>query len=159
NYQDFVAYLVPLFELLVAQSRTVLLLLFVAVALVLLIACANVANLLLSRGAARRQEFAIRLALGASRARLTRQMLLESLVIALAGGGAGLLLALWIVSALGKVKWLGISRLDEVNVDWRSLGFNLLAMIVTGLLCSAGPTLQSSPALAITRQDASRGLE
>ena len=153
NYQDFEAYVVPLFEIWVAQSRTVLLLLFGAVALVLLIACANVANLLLSRGAARRQEFAIRLALGASRARLTRQMIVESLMLALAGGGAGLLLALWIVSALGKVKWLGISRLDEVNVDWRALGFNLLAVIVTGLLCSAGP------ALVITRQDASRGLE
>ena len=153
NYQDFVAYLVPLFELRVAQSRTVLLLLFGAVALVLLIACANVANLLLSRGAARRQEFAIRLALGASRARLTRQMMVESLTLALAGGGAGLLLALWIGSALGKVKWLGISRLDEVNVDWRALGFNLLGVIVTGLLCSVGP------ALVITRQDASRGLE
>src|SRR5262249_44634023 len=153
NYQDFEAYVVPLFEIWVAQSRTVLLLLFGAVVLVLLIACANVANLLLSRGAARRQEFAIRLALGASRARLTRQMIVESLMLALAGGGAGLLLALWIVSALGKAKWLGIPRLDEVNVDWRALGFNLLAVILTGLLCSAGP------ALVVTRQDASRGLE
>src|SRR5262249_44408302 len=153
NYQDFEAYVVPLFEIWVAQSRTVLLLLFGAVALVLLIACANVANLLLSRAAARRQEFAIRLALGASRARLTRQLMVESLMLALAGGGGGLLLALWIVSALGKVKWFGISRLDEVNVDWRALGFNLLAVIVTGLLCSAGP------ALVVTRHDASRGLE
>jgi putative ABC transport system permease protein len=81
----------------VAQSRPVLLLLFGAVAHVLLIACANVANLLLSRGAARRQEFAIRLALCASRA---RQMMVESLMLAFAGGGAGLLLALWIVSAM-----------------------------------------------------------
>src|SRR5215510_10750036 len=118
NYQDFVAYLVPLFELRVAQSRTALLLLFGAVALVLLIACANVTSLLLVRGAARRQEFAIRLALGASRIRLARQMLVESLMLALVGGGLGLLLASWIISALGKVKWLGIPRLDEVSVDW-----------------------------------------
>jgi putative ABC transport system permease protein len=153
NYQDFEANLVPFFETWVAQSRTLLLLLFGAVALVLLIACANVANLLLARGSARRQEFAIRLALGASRVRLVRQVMVESLTLSLVGGAVGLLLDVWIVSALGKIKWLGIPRLDEVSVDWTALGFNLLAVIVTCLLCGAGP------ALVITRQDVSHGLE
>ncbi|MBO0858154.1 MAG: ABC transporter permease [Chloracidobacterium sp.] len=153
NYENFEANPVPILETWVAQIRPVLLLLFAGVAVVLLIACANVANLLLARAAARRQEFAIRLALGASRFRLMRQMAVESLLLAIVGGGIGLSLAVWGVSALGKLKWLSIPRLDEMSVDWSVLGFNFLAMIITGLLCSAGP------ALVITRQDVSRGLE
>ena len=153
NYENFEANPVPILETWVAQIRSVLLLLFGGVAVVLLIACANVANLLLARGAARRQEFAIRLALGASRFRLARQMAVESLLLAIGGGGIGLSLAVGVVSALGKAKWLSIPRLDEISIDWSVLSFNFLAVIITGLLCSAGP------ALVITRQDVSRGLE
>jgi putative ABC transport system permease protein len=153
NYQNFEANPVPILETWVAQIRSVLLLLFGSVAVVLLIACANVANLLLARAAARRQEFAIRLALGASRFRLARQMAVESLLLAIIGGGLGLLLAVWVVSALVKVKWLSIPRLDEMSIDWSVLGFNFLAVIITGLICSAGP------ALVITRRDVDRSLE
>src|SRR5262249_39100849 len=139
NYQNFEANPVPILETRVAQIRSVLLLLFGGVAVVLLIACANVAYLLLARAAARRQEVAIRLALGASRLRIARQVAVESLLLAIFGGGIGLSLAVWIMSALGKIKWLSIPRLDEVSVDRSALGFNFLAVIITGLLCSAGP--------------------
>ncbi len=153
NYQNLEANPIPILETWVAHVPLVLSLLFGAVAVVLLIACANVANLLLARGAARRREFAIRLALGASRFRLARQTIVESLLLAIVGGGIGLLLAVWIVFAIGQVDWLSIPRLDEVSVDWPALGFNFLAAIVAGLLCSV------APAIVATRQDVSRGLE
>jgi putative ABC transport system permease protein len=153
NYRGIEANLVPILETWVAQIRSVLRLLFATVAVVLLIACANVANLLLAKSAARRQEFAIRLALGASRLRLARQMMVESLLLAFIGGGLGLLLAVWIVSALGRLKWLSIPRFDEVNVNPAVLGFALLSALVTGVVCSLGP------ALTLSRQDVNRALE
>jgi predicted permease len=147
------ARVVSVLETWVVEVRSVLMLLFGAVSIVLLVACVNVANLLLSRDAARRQEFAIRLALGASRLRLARQIAVESLLLALIGGGLGLLMAFCLMPLLGKLNWLNIPRLDEVNIDPAVLAFNLLAALLTGLLCGIGP------ALAVTRQDVNRALE
>jgi predicted permease len=153
NYKGVEANPVPILETWVAQIRLLLRLLFAAVAVVLLLACVNVANLLLARSATRQQEFAIRLALGATRFRLVRQMMVESLLLAFAGGGLGLLLAVSAVSALGRLKWLSIPRLDEVNIDTTVLGFNLLAALVTGILCSVGPVL------AVMQRGVNRSLE
>src|SRR5262245_17961881 len=147
------ARLVPVLETWVADVRSVLMLLFGAVSVVLLVACVNVANLLLARDAARRQEFAIRMALGASRLRLARQMAVESLLLALIGGGSGLLMAVCLMPLLGKLNLLNIPRLDEVSIDPAVLAFNLLAALLTGLLCAIGP------ALAAARQDVNRALE
>jgi putative ABC transport system permease protein len=152
NYRGVEANLVPIREAWVAQIRSLLRLLFAAVTIVLLIACANVANLLLARNTARRQEFAIRMALGASRLRLARQMVVECLLLAFIGGGIGLLWASWIVSALGRLNWLSIPRLDEVNVSPEVLGFALLSALGAGLLCCLGP------ALILTRQGVNRAL-
>lgn len=123
-----------------------LLILLGAVALILLIACANVANLLLARAVTRQKELAIRAAIGASRARLLRQMLAESLLLALSGGAAGLLLAAWLtqlLSALLSTDTIGeLARVTTITIDWRVLGFTLLVSLLTGLLCGLLPTLQ-----------------
>lgn len=123
-----------------------LLILLGAVALILLMACANVANLLLARGVTRQKELAIRAAIGASRARLLRQMLAESLLLALLGGAAGLLLAAWLTRLLGALLSTdaigGLARVTTITVDWRVLGFTLLVSLLTGLLCGWLPTFQ-----------------
>jgi predicted permease len=126
-------------ELVVARVRPALLILLSAVAFVLLIACANVANLLVARGPARQKEVAVRLALGAGRARLMRQFMTESLLLALMGGGIGLLLALWgndLVAVLGPAN---IPRTNEVSIDLRVLGL--------------------APAMATTRPDLIQSLK
>jgi putative ABC transport system permease protein len=131
---------------LVGETGSMLLLLFGAVSFVLLIACANVANLLLASAATRQKEIAIRTALGASRLRVVQQLLTESLMLAFAGGVAGLLLALWGVALLTKLLPLDFPRLGEIKLDWRVVGFTFVASVLTGLLFGLAPALQISKA-------------
>ena len=123
---------------------TALKILFGAVALVLLIACANVANLLLARAATRRKEFAVRAALGASRWRIIRQLLIESLLLATAGGAIGLIFASWAMSLLQKVAHETVPRMNYIEIDGRVLAFNIGATLLTGILFGLAPALRFS---------------
>ncbi|MCM3870371.1 MAG: ABC transporter permease [Pyrinomonadaceae bacterium] len=129
---------------LVGETSSMLWLLFGAVSFVLLIACANVANLLLASAAARQKEMAIRAALGASRWRVIRQLLTESTLLALAGGAVGLLLALWGVALMTRLLPQDFPRLADISLDWRVLVFTLVASVLTGILFGLAPAFQIS---------------
>jgi putative ABC transport system permease protein len=135
---------VSLAERTTQNVRLVVLMLFGAVGLVLLIACANIANLQLARAAARRKEVAIRSALGAGPLRIARQMLTESLLLALIGGVVGALIAVWALDLIVKFGAENVPRLGEVRLDPRVLGFTLLVTLLTGVLFGLAPALQGA---------------
>ena len=144
------AHVVPLRAHLVGSLRDVLPLILGAAAILLIVACANVANLLLARGAARGREFAVRQALGASRARLVRQMLVESLMLASAGGILGLALARWTLDMIAALRPMDIALVDRIPIDARAAviasGVTILAAIIAGLM----PAMQLSRPAAVS---------
>jgi len=136
--------LVPLFEKVVSSVRPALLVLFGAVGLVLLIACGNVANLMMARSTARQKEIAIRTALGASRLRIIRQLLTEGLLLAMMGGACGGLLAVWGVDALVAISPADTPRLSEISLDYRVLLFTLAVSMLAGIIFAVLPALTAS---------------
>ena len=154
---DFILSVTPLMQLVVGRARTPLLVLLGAVALVLLIACANVANLLLAKATARRREIAVRCCLGASPWRIVRQLLAESMLLSLIGCGVGVLLALWGVEGFKRLAATDASRIEQldllavplprieqVQVNLKMLVFSVAVAVLTGLLFGLAPALRAS---------------
>ena len=151
------AKLVPLKAQMIGQARPFLLVLLAAVAFVLLIACVNVANLLLARSTARAREFAIRMAMGAGQARLLRQLLTESLLLAVAGGALGLLVARWGTRAALGVLPAALPRAEEIGLDSRVLIFTMGISLLVGILFGLAPALKArQPNLQETLKEGGR---
>jgi predicted permease len=149
----------PFKDEMVGRIRPVLLVLLAAVGFVLLIACVNVANLLLARSTSRTREFAIRAAMGASQARMMRQLLAESMVLAFIGGGLGLLLAGWGTKVSVPLLPTALPRAQEIGLDGSVLIFTVLASLATGILFGLIPAIRASQAnLQSTLQESGRGL-
>ena len=147
----------PLAASMVADVRTALLVVLAAVGFVLLIACANVAGLLIARGAARRREIAVRTALGAGRGRLVRQLLTESIVLAVAGGIAGLVVAYWSLQLLIGAAPENLPRLNDIALDWRVALFAFGATLAVGMLFGLAPAVSASkPELNTDLKDGGR---
>src|SRR4051812_6029299 len=161
NYEPstkFGATLYPLHDLVIGGMRPALMILLGAVAMVLLIACANLTTMLLARAGAREREFAIRLALGAGRIQLVRQMLSESILLAIAGGTAGVLLAIWGLDLLRSIGTQTVPRLAEVNLDLRVLLVTFGTAVGTGILIGLIPALASGkPELTEALKEGGRG--
>lgn len=134
----------PLQEVVVADSRPMLMVLLAAVGFVLLIGCSNIASLMMTRAVSRAREIAIRSALGATRLRLIRQFLTESVLLALIGGALGVVLSYWGIELLIKLQAGSLPRTDEIAIDSRMLLFSLVISIITGILFGLVPALQSS---------------
>ncbi|MEK6303158.1 MAG: ABC transporter permease [Acidobacteriota bacterium] len=151
-------FFVPMLDELVGKLRPALWVLVGAVGFVLLIACVNVANLLLSRAGARAKEFAVRAALGAGRGRLVRQLITESLLLSLIGSALGLALAWTAVRLFVALGPPDIPRMSEISLDWRVAGFSLFVSILTGLVFGLAPALQASkPDLQDALKEGGRG--
>jgi putative ABC transport system permease protein len=161
NYEPatkFGATLYPMHDLVIGGMRPALMILLGAVAVVLLIACANLTTMLLARAGAREREFAIRLALGAGRMALVRQMLAESILLALIGGTAGVLLAIWGLDLLRSIGTQTVPRLAEVNLDLRVLLVTLGTAVATGIIIGLIPALASGkPELTEALKEGGRG--
>ncbi len=134
----------PLLETLVSDARPALVMLVTAVGLVLLVACANLANLLLARGALRQRELAVRTALGAGRGRLIRQMLTESLLLSMAGTATGVVLAFWSTSAMSALAAAGLPRSDDIRIDGAVLAFAVLVALASSVAIGLLPAVQLS---------------
>ena len=151
-------FMVPMKEQMVGKVRPALLVLLGAVAFVLLIACVNIANLLLANGSAREREFAVRSAMGAERWRLVRQLVTESLMLAFLGGVLGLAIAYWGVGAVRALVGDSVPRVDEIRVDPFVLGFTFVVSILTGLIFGLAPAWHGAKAnLQDALKDGGRG--